>query len=487
LRFRPVVVRPTPANDNRPLAPKNQNRLQQYAREARAEYASLGEKDLLQLKMFVKGLPKLAVLDRLTGGFAVGCAHTAPALPSLPLARSSSFLPKPNPTPPLQKPKNPTHTDLAVPVADVVRRQPFHDRLRCEADAVEGYGGAVQAGAALAAGLARRGDSLASALRMLCLLSLTHGGIPRRSLDAARHELLAEHGPAHLLTLSALERAGLLRAHGAAGPSSASGAGGPPGAATGGPALPAGGQAASGRGQFARLRAALKLVVREDEAAAAAEGGGGGGGGGAGSSHAADPDLAAATFNPGDVSHLHRGYAPISIRLVESALGLGPFAPRTGQGGGSAAAAAAANATAAAAWGSSGGPVAEALALLPGPYFDVAQVHDPGTGAVVERPWGPAAAAAAEAATAAATAAGSGGRRPKETVLVAFLGGCTATEVSALRWLSSRPNARHRFCVLTSRVLTGSGLVGEFVDPSAARWDQKGFGGLGGTEGVAAG
>jgi hypothetical protein len=27
----------------------------------------LGEKDLMQLKMFVKGLPKLAVLDRLTG------------------------------------------------------------------------------------------------------------------------------------------------------------------------------------------------------------------------------------------------------------------------------------------------------------------------------------------------------------------------------------------------------------------------------------
>jgi hypothetical protein len=376
-------------------------------------------------------------------------------------------------------------------VADVVRRQPFHDRLRCEADAIEGYSGAVEAGAALAAGLARRGDSLASALRMLCLLSLTHGGIPRRSLDAVRHELLAEHGPAHLLTLSALERAGLLRAHGAAGGSSASGAGGPPGAATGGPALPAGGQAASGRGQFARLRAALKLVVREDEAAAAAEGGGAG----SSSSHAAaaDPDLAAATFNPGDVSHLHRGYAPISIRLVESALGLGPFAPRAGQGGGSAAAAAAAaNATAAAAWGSSGGPVAEALALLPGPYFDVAQVHDPGTGAVVERPWGPAAAAAAEAAATAATAAGgSGGRRPKETVLVAFLGGCTATEVSALRWLSSRPNSRHRFCVLTSRVLTGSGLVGEFVDPSAARWEQGVDGGLGGggggAEGAAAG
>lgn len=41
-------------------------RLQQYARDARKEYAELGSKDLSELKSFVKGLPKLLLLDRLS-------------------------------------------------------------------------------------------------------------------------------------------------------------------------------------------------------------------------------------------------------------------------------------------------------------------------------------------------------------------------------------------------------------------------------------
>jgi len=57
---------PTPQTHTQ-KSPHKHNRLQQYAREARAEYATLGDKDLGQLKVFVKGLPKLAVLDRLTG------------------------------------------------------------------------------------------------------------------------------------------------------------------------------------------------------------------------------------------------------------------------------------------------------------------------------------------------------------------------------------------------------------------------------------
>jgi hypothetical protein len=40
--------------------------LQQYARDARKEYAELGSKDLSELKSFVKGLPKLLLLDRLS-------------------------------------------------------------------------------------------------------------------------------------------------------------------------------------------------------------------------------------------------------------------------------------------------------------------------------------------------------------------------------------------------------------------------------------
>jgi hypothetical protein len=41
-------------------------RLTQYAREARRDYGELGSKDLTELKSFVKGLPKLLLLDRLS-------------------------------------------------------------------------------------------------------------------------------------------------------------------------------------------------------------------------------------------------------------------------------------------------------------------------------------------------------------------------------------------------------------------------------------
>eukprot|EP00798_Chlamydomonas_sp_ICE-L_P015851 gene15851-21978_t len=41
-------------------------RLQHYARDARREYTELGNKDLSELKTFVKGLPKLMMLDRLS-------------------------------------------------------------------------------------------------------------------------------------------------------------------------------------------------------------------------------------------------------------------------------------------------------------------------------------------------------------------------------------------------------------------------------------
>lgn len=54
-----IWATPNPPNPPHP-------RLQQYARDARKEYAELGSKDLSELKSFVKGLPKVLLLDRLS-------------------------------------------------------------------------------------------------------------------------------------------------------------------------------------------------------------------------------------------------------------------------------------------------------------------------------------------------------------------------------------------------------------------------------------
>jgi hypothetical protein len=45
-------------------------------------------------------------------------------------------------------------------------------------------------------------------LRLLCLLSCTAGGLPKKHGDSLRSEFLAAYGHQHLLTLNHLERAG---------------------------------------------------------------------------------------------------------------------------------------------------------------------------------------------------------------------------------------------------------------------------------------
>ncbi len=43
---------------------------------------------------------------------------------------------------------------------------------------------------------------------MLCLVSMTQGGIPKRQFDPLRKELLIHYGYQHILTLTALQDAG---------------------------------------------------------------------------------------------------------------------------------------------------------------------------------------------------------------------------------------------------------------------------------------
>ncbi|KAI8464581.1 MAG: Sec1-like protein [Monoraphidium minutum] len=335
------------------------HRLTRYAREARREYGELGQKDLGGLKAFVKGLPKLLLLDRLS--------------------------------------------DLLVPVAEVVKQPSFHRRLRAEMDLLEGV--AVDEAVGLMTEMMCSGSDMLSTLRLLVLLSATQGGVPKRHWDALRAEFVSAYGHQHLLTLHSLERAGLLRQQ------------------QGGGGLPSG---LTGRsGGFSALRRALRLVVPDDEQ----------------------------MDNPTDVSHLYKGYAPISIRLVEAAVGAG--------------------------WA----PLAEALAALPGPTFDAAQAVE-ASGQITDRPFkagggGGGGGAAGDAgggdggdaaAGGGAGDGGGGGGGGRETVLVVFLGGATFSELSALRFLEARPSSNVRFLALAPKVVNGRSLLEGFVDPLAARY-----------------
>ncbi|GLC59251.1 hypothetical protein PLESTB_001466600 [Pleodorina starrii] len=360
-------------------------RLQQYALEARREFGDMKNKNFTELKNYVKDVPKVYMLDRLS--------------------------------------------DIAVPPAEQVKQQAFHDRLNKEQAIVEGY--EPEANVAFIEELMYKGADLMEVLRLLVLLSTVGGGLPRRQLDSLRSEVLHTYGHQHLLTLNALEKSGLLKA------------------------------APGTRSPFHSVRKALQLIVPEQEGPA-------GGGAGAGS---------AAMDTPSDVSHLWKGYAPLSIRLVETAL-------RSG-------------------WG----PQLEVLAHLPGSQFDVLQTVD-SNGMPVEKPYKATAGASASgglgttssisgtsggggvgssgslqgtgslgagsSAAAAASSSSGGQQQQAETVLVAFIGGVTFAEISALRFLSSRPEWPYRFLVLTTKIVNGRTLLQTFVDPLANEFSASG-------------
>lgn len=54
-----------------------------------------------------------------------------------------------------------------------------------------------------------------------------------------------------------------------------------------------------------------------------------------------------------------------------------------------------------------------------------------------------------------------------ETVLLVMLGGITFTEISALRFLASKPENNCRFLVLTTKIINGRTLLDSFIDAPA--------------------
>lgn len=323
-------------------------KLQTYARDARREYADLGSKDISDLKSYVKGLPKLPLLERLT--------------------------------------------DIAIPLADQVKQQIFHDRLRHEQDIVEGYD--MEASVAFIEELIYRGEPFLSVLRLIVLLNECNQGLPKKHLDSLRNEILSTYGHEHVLTLTALERAGLLRA-----------------------ATP------SGKASFTQMRKALRLMVEE-----------GGDQQPSNPAQSNEPSGSSSFPKPTDISFLYKGYAPLSIRLVEQAL-----KPSGWQG------------------------VSESLSVLPGAHFDILQGVDD-QGMPTEKAFKP---NPPSTAGNAGQLLGKEGRssQPPEVVLVAFLGGVTFSEISALRFLSSMPGSNQHFVVLTTSLVNGTTLLKSFIDP----------------------
>lgn len=252
---------------------------------------------------------------------------------------------------------------------------------------------------------------LVQVLRLLCLMSLAQGGLKQKLFDHFEREIVQAYGYEHIETLHRLEKLGLWTKRT---------------------------NSAASRSTFAQCRRMLRLIVDDvDE------------------------------LHPNDISYVYSGYAPLSIRLVQCAM------QKLGQGsiqttGSSAASlfsyvgtstanfirdnekhhiangANGANGAAAAVNGGWRGSE-DILKLLPGQAFDIKQTVEYG----------------AETNAAMARAKRHGLQHGKTTIIF-FLGGCTHTEVSAVRFLAQHDEGRD-YLVATTQIINGNSFLAPII------------------------
>ncbi|KAI9285019.1 Sec1-like protein [Umbelopsis sp. AD052] len=142
--------------------------------------------------------------------------------------------------------------------------------------------------------------------------------------------------------------------------------------------------------------------------------------------------------NPADISYVYSGYAPLSVRLVQCAV----QKISAGHAGGSVPGIGLlVNVTTVSGWKG----YEEILKLLPGAAVDEVQTVE----AKNER----------EAKATAARAKRSLGSHHKKTTIVFFLGGCTYTEVSAIRFLAQQDEGVRDYLVATTQMINGNTLL----------------------------
>ncbi|KAL0589806.1 hypothetical protein ABG067_002031 [Albugo candida] len=220
-------------------------------------------------------------------------------------------------------------------------------------------------------------EPLISILRQLCLQSVTSGGIKAKQYDYIRRELIQTYGFQVLPALNNLEKAGLLRRRDTLW------------------------NEASG---FSSARKSLRLIQEEV--------------------NLRDPKSIAY------VSQSHAfGYAPLSVRLVESIL-------KTKS------------------WSS----IQEALRQLPGPMGEMSQISTSKSDR--ENP----------IMTAQSSKLDSfGSPEDRKVLLVFFIGGVTFMEIAALRFLSNQINSPYDIIIATTKITNGNHLIRSCLDKEVSK------------------
>ncbi|KAJ4372231.1 Vacuolar protein-sorting-associated protein 33 [Neocucurbitaria cava] len=289
------------------------------------------------------------------------------------------------------------HTSLAEEIIRYTRTDVFTRNLEVQQNIMSGADPTTQHDTIIE--LISRDVALPTILRLLCLESTTNAGIRAKDLDLFKRAIIQAYGPQHILTLASLEKMGLLQPRGGVvglGNTAAA----KPGSVT----------------NYTPLRKTLRLW--DDEV------------------NEADPN---------DISYTFSGYAPLSVRIVQSIIQKQSLAnlikpPSNPQ------ASAQAN------------PLAQGLRIFDdaskyvrGATFDEVQTGEE------------------KAVKARSMLNGSHGDANK-TIVVFFLGGVTRAEIAALRYVGARlkevggEGRGSRIVVCATNIIRGEVLVGSAME-----------------------
>jgi hypothetical protein len=203
-------------------------------------------------------------------------------------------------------------------------------------------------------------------LRLLCLQSVCSGGIKSSRYDALRRDVVQTYGYEYLFVLQNLEKAGLLRRREGLWMDTSS--------------------------PYNNLRASLSLIYSDVD-----------------------------TVEPDDVSYVSSGYAPLSVRLLQSAMK-----------------------------GWHVGSREAILQELPGRFLDVTQQHPPEDLATAMK---------RRDTTGLSLAPPSEPQGKKPVLVLMYVGGVTYMEIAALRFLTRGQNFPYHLIICTTKIINGTTLL----------------------------
>ncbi|MBZ3891445.1 Vacuolar protein sorting-associated protein 33A [Sciurus carolinensis] len=148
------------------------------------------------------------------------------------------------------------HTSIAELIKDVTTSEDFFDKLTVEQEFMSGID-TDKVNNYIEDCIAQK-HPLIKVLRLVCLQSVCNSGLKQKVLDYYKREILQTYGYEHILTLSNLEKAGLLRPQ------------------------------TGGRNNYPTIRKTLRLWMDDVN-----------------------------EQNPTDISYVYSGYAPLSVRLAQ--------------------------------------------------------------------------------------------------------------------------------------------------------------------------